>query len=393
MRPTRAGVALAIAAPALAVLGWLFGQPELAVVATAGGFALVVAALEVRFASLRIEIRRSVRPSRLPVGEPCRIVLRVRNVGSVRTPVLGLRDDVGRFGEAALQLAPLPGGSTRDATYSFPTHLRGLHPVGPLTVDVEDPFGLWRSSHPQPGSQTVIVLPRTWPLAPLPPAPGDEPEHGVRALASNSTVDEEFAALRPYEPGDDIRRVHWRTTARLGTPVVRQFDQPWQLRTTVLLDVRRSAHDRTSFERAVSAAASVVAMAATRQELVRLVTTGGDDSGFVPARDRMDGLMDRLAEVGTDSRGSLTGTVGHLARRPTGRLVTCVGHLEAGEHGGLVDGSRRFGLHVLVVTGRLVASGAVVGPPVVTWDGTTDLTRAWGETVGPAARRAVGVLP
>ena len=397
MRPTRTGVVVAIVTPALAVLGWLFGQPELAVIAAAGGCVLGVAALAVRFAPLRLELRRSIRPSRLPVGEPCQIVLRVRNVASLRSPVLALRDDVGRFGEASLQLAPLPAGATRDATYSFPTHHRGLHPVGPLTVDVEDPFGLWRASHPQPGVQTVIVLPRTWKLSPLPPAPGDEPERGVRALASNSTVDEEFAALRPYAPGDDIRRIHWRTTARLGTPVVRQFDQPWQLRTTVLLDVRRGAHDDASFERAVSAAASVVVMAARRQELVRLVTTAGDDSGFVPAGDRVDQLMDRLAEVGVDSRGSLTGTVAHLARRPTGRLVTCVGNLEASEHGGLVDGSRRFGLHVLVVTGRLVTSETVIGPPVVLWDGTTDLATAWagtvgaGGAVGSGGRRTAGI--
>ena len=376
MRPTRNGVIVIVLVPVLGVLAWMFGQPELAVLAATAAAAVLVAALLVRLVPMRIEVRRTIRPGRLPVGDPCQIVLRVRNAGSVRTPVLMLHDDVGRFGHASLQLAPLPAGATRDAAYVFPSHRRGLHPVGPLTVDIEDPFGLVRSTRDQPGEQTVIVLPRTWLLTPLPPAPGDEPERGVRALASNSTVDEEFAALRPYSPGDDIRRIHWRTTARLGTPVVRQFDQPWQLRTTVLLDVRRGAHDADTFERAVSAAASVVTMAAARNELVRLVTTGGADSGYVPADDRLDELMDRLAEVGPDSRGSLTGTVAHLARRPTGRLVTCVGTLEAGEHGGLVRGSRLFGLHVLVVTGRLVTSDTTGGPVVVSWT-EGDLTAAW----------------
>jgi len=379
VRPTRNGVIVLAMAPALGILAWLFGQPELAVLAAAAAAAVMAAAIAVRFVPMRIEVNRSIRPARLPVGEPCQVVLRVRNTAPVRSPVLALHDDVGRFGHASLQLAPLAAGATRDAAYVFPTHRRGLHPVGPLTVDIEDPFGLVRSTTVQPGTQTVIVLPRTWTLAPLPPAPGDEPERGVRALASNSTVDEEFAALRPYSPGDDIRRIHWRTTARLGTPVVRQFDQPWQLRTTVALDIRRTAHDGRTFERTVSAAASVVSMAAARNELVRLVTSGGDDSGFVPARDRVDELMDRLAEVGPDSRGSLTGTVAHLARRPTGRLVTCVGNLEASEHGGLVRGARLFGLHVLVVTGRLVASDAPGGPAVVVWGDDDDLTRAWQE--------------
>jgi uncharacterized protein (DUF58 family) len=391
VRPTRNGVVVLVLAPALAVLAWMFGQPELAVLAATAGAALAVAALVVRLAPMRIEVRRSVRPGRLPVGDPCQVVLRVRNVGPVRTPVLTLHDDVGRFGHASMQLAPLPPGATRDASYLFPSHRRGLHPVGPLTVDIEDPFGLVRTTRDQPGRQTVIVLPRTWPLTPLPPAPGDEPERGVRALASNSTVDEEFAALRPYAPGDDIRRIHWRTTARLGSPVVRQFDQPWQLRTTVLLDVRRSAHDADSFERAVSAAASVVTMAAARDELVRLVTTAGVDSGFVPAPDRFEELMDRLAEVGPDTQGSLTGTVAHLSRRPTGRLVTVAGTLEASEHGGLVRGSRLFGLHVLVVTGRLVASDGPGGPVVVLWTEGDDLTGAWSTGLSGVSAAPTGV--
>ncbi len=371
-----------VLAPVLALLGWLFGQPELSAVGMAAVAAVGIAALVVRAAPLRLEVSRSIRPGRLAVDDPCQVVLRVRNVARVRSPVLALRDDVGPFGEASLQLAPLASGATRDAAYVFPTHRRGMHTVGPLGVDIEDPFGLVRSSTVQPGVRTVIVLPRTWTLSPLPPAPGDEPERGIRALTSNSTVDEEFAALRPYQPGDDIRRIHWRSSARLGSPVVRQFDQPWQHRTTVLVDVRRSAHDEDSFERTVSAAASVVMLAARRNELVRLITTGGSDSGFVPARDRLDELMDRFAELAPDSQGSLTGSVAHLARRPSGRLVTCVGNLEAAEHGGLVRGSRRFGLHVLVVTGRLVASDALGASVVVAWDGRTDLGRAWEDGVG-----------
>ena len=157
----------------------------------------------------------------------------------------------------------------------------------------------------------MIILPRIHRLAPVPPAPGDEPEQGIRTLTSNSTVDEEFAALRPYQAGDDIRRIHWRTTARLGSPVVRQFDQPWQHRTTVLLDVRRLRPRRGILERAVSAAASVLQMAADRHELVRLVTTGRD-SGFVPAAEQVGGLLDQLAEVTPDSRGTLSGTAGSL---------------------------------------------------------------------------------
>jgi uncharacterized protein (DUF58 family) len=329
-----------------------------------------------------LDLRRTIRPSRVAVGEPCQVQLVVRNVGSARTSVLGLRDDVGRFGEASLHLAPLPKGASRDATYSFPTHRRGLHPVGPLTVEVEDAFGLVRASQRLPDTRTVIVLPRTWPLAPLPRAPGDEPEHGTRVLTSTSTVDEEFAAMRPYTVGDDIRRIHWRTTARVGEPVVRQYDQPWQRRTTVLLDVRRAGDDGAAFERAVSVAASVVRTASERHEIVRLVSTDGVDSGFVAAEGRADELLDRLAAVQPGARSSLAASLGHLGTRPSGRLVTCVAHLERGELEGWSRGTRGFGLRVLVATADHGTPPLLPGATVVHWDGDRSLTDAWAAALG-----------
>ena len=388
MRLTRAGVVAMAAVPTLAVLAWAFGQPELAIAAAALVAALAVAALVVRRTRPELDLRREIRPSRVAVGEPCQVHLAVRNVGAVRSGVMGLRDDVGRFGVATLHLAPLPVGATRDAAYTFPTHRRGLHTVGPLTIEVEDPFGLLRSRRTLDDTRRVIVLPRTWPLAPLPPAPGDEPEHGTRVLTSTSTVDEEFATMRPYTVGDDIRRIHWRTTARVGQPVVRQYDQPWQRRTTVLLDVRRPGHaspavdgatddpDGGAFERAVSVAASVLRHAAERHEIVRLVLTDGTDSGFVSADERVEELLDRLAAVGPDPDASLTAALAHLRTRPTGRLVTCVGHLEQGELDGWDRGARGFGLRVLVGTDAR-PTAPVPGAVNVHWDGSRPLTDAW----------------
>ena len=387
MRLTRSGAAIAISVPIIAVIGWLFGQPELMIVAGVGAAVLILAAVRLRLIPVRVEVHRSARPARMHMNEPCQIVLRVRNVSRTRSPVLRLSDDVGRFGQASLQLAPLPSGATRDASYVFPTNIRGLHHVGPLVVEVEDGFAMWRSRFPSPSVDAVIVLPRVHRLSPIPPAPGDEPEQGRRALTSNSTLDEEFAALRPYIPGDDIRRIHWRTTARQGAPVVRQFDEPWQHRTTVLLDVRRMSHDDESLERAISAAASLLELAAQRNELVRMVTTSGLDSGFVNAADRVDSLMDQLAELHADSRGSLNATVAAVSRQASGRLVTCIGSLEAAETRGLVRASRRFGLHVVVASGG-VPPGEVPGGPIVVANTTDDgLTEAWARVIGSLSDR------
>ena len=390
-RPTRSGWAVLAVGVAGLVAGWLIGQPELAALGVAALVAVAVAAVMVRSVPVRLEVHRSAVPPRVQMDEACRIHLRARNTGRARTPVLLLLDEVDRFGQARMRLAPLPAGATRDALHAFPTARRGVFSVGPLRLVVEDPVGLARSSVRRPGTDTVIVLPRIRDLAPLPPAPGEEPEHGVRALASNSTVDEEFAALRTYEPGDDIRRIHWRTTARTGTPMVRQFDQPWQHRTTVLLDLRRSAYASAggapyegtgdpaaddAFERAVSAAASVIVLSARQGELVRLVTTDGDDSGFGGAAELADELLDRLASVEPGGGGSLTGAAARLARTASGRLVVATGLLGADEHGGLATRTHRYGLRVLVAT-RPGVEPVRGGPAVVSWDGSEPLERAW----------------
>jgi uncharacterized protein (DUF58 family) len=384
LRPTRHGTAVLLACPLLALVAWLLGQPELAVIGAAGLVALGAAAVRLAARPPVLDVRRTAHPPRVGRGDPCRIVLQVRNTSTRRSPVVTLRDDVGRFGSTSLELAPVPGGATREAVYAFPTEIRGIHPVGPLSATAADPFGLVRRTRVLGGAGTVVVRPQVHPLVPLPPTPGEEPEAGVRSLTTSSTVDEEFASLRPYGPGDDIRRIHWRSTARTGVPVVRQFDRPWQHRTVVLLDVRRSAHpDPDAFERAVSAAASVVALAADQGELVRLVTTGGVDSGMVAATSHLEDLLDALAGTTVDARGSLTGTLAHLARSASGRLVSCTGTIGGDEHTALSSGGRRFGLHVHVACGP-------TGPPpaddtvVVRWDGTAgtgDLAIAWAAAV------------
>ncbi len=341
---------MAATIPLLVAGAWLLGQPELAAAAAAAAAVLVVAAVTVRSRRPTLELGRTLHPARVALGEPCEVHLSIRNAGRRRTPVLALDDDAGVFGRARLGIAPVPVGATRDASYSFPTHRRGLHPVGPLTVDVEDAFGLVRSRRVMDDARTLIVLPRTWTLPSLPHAPGDEPEHGTRALSSTSTVDEEFASLRPYSVGDDIRRIHWRTTARVGEPVVRQYDQPWQRRSTILLDVRTLAatgpgndstpgkdstpgNDSTpgsdpAFERAVSAVASLVVLAATDRE---------DGCGWCPSPTGATAAScSRRPSRSRSPRpacGHTPGPEGVARRRPRrtrrppdGRLVTCTRH-------------------------------------------------------------------
>ena len=388
---TRTGALVVLGCVGAAVLAWLFGLPEVATLAAAGLVMVGVAVVWVRAGSPRLVIARAARPPRLEIGERCEIRLVTRNPHRRHSPVITLEDRVGRHGTARLVLAPLAPGDRTVATYSLPTARRGLHHVGPLTTTVEDPFGLARRSRRDEQILSVIVLPRTWHLSTMPAAPGDEPEHGTHALTSASTVDEEFAALRDYVPGDDVRRIHWRSTARRGAPVVRQFDVPWQRRTTVLLDLRAGI-DEAAFERAVSAAASVVQLVSRRDELVRLVTTSGADSGFVPAAEQLDELLDRLAVVTVDPPRRdrpqpLLGMLSQLGGAGTGRLVTCTAGLHPADVAGMGAATRGLGLHVVVATGPAAPQVHGTGTVQVHLDGEGDPAATWEHAVRSASPR------
>ena len=254
-----------------------------------------------------------------------------------------------------------------------------------------DPFGLAEKRFATRSVIDVIVLPRIHDLDAVPSAPGDEPESGLHHHRTLATAQEEFSTLREFQPGDDVRKVHWPSTARLGRPIVRQFDEPWQRRTTVVLDVRSSCQDHESFERAVSAAASVISLCASRNEPVRLVTTGGHDSGFITNDHEVDATMDLLAGVQLSAAGSLTGTLRTLLiRRVGGTLVTCTGSLPGTDRSVLESAVTRFGTHLAVSCADhgVHPSPSLPGSAVVRFDDDRVLGEAWAQ----ATRRLVTQL-
>jgi uncharacterized protein (DUF58 family) len=145
-----------------------------------------------------------------------------------------------------------------------------------------------------------VVTPRTVALAPIPlsgslTGSGDQ---RPRAFAGGSAED---VTVREYRRGDDLRRVHWRSSARIGELMVRREEQPWQTRATVFLDNRVGAHRgeglASSLETAVSVAASVAMHLAGRGYTVRLVTAGGEDPATSWQRDDTEVTAGRLLEA------------------------------------------------------------------------------------------------
>jgi uncharacterized protein (DUF58 family) len=320
---TRSGWIMASSGAVLALVGRVFGIYELFVIAAATGGLVVVSAAWAVSVGLKVQVTRTVRPLRVHAGELASADLRFTNLGG-RTAVLRAIDPVSTTVGADMVLGPLQPEERVSASYAVPTQRRGVIEIGPMTIEITDPFGLSTVRVQAAGTTAVTVYPRLDPIAPLPFSRGHDPHGAAHDSRSLGRIGEEFYALRDYSVGDDLRRVHWPSTARRGRLMVRQDELPRQGRVTVLLDTRATAHSDDSFERAVSAAASVVATSSRQRDLVRLVTTGGRDSGFATGRAHLESVLEFLASIRATSRGTFQATLANLQTASDGGAVVAV---------------------------------------------------------------------
>lgn len=362
---TRQGWLVALGAVALLLAGRVLGLVELFVLGVVAAALLVGAAALVASARLELQVGRSVHPTRVQVGTPGRVDLTIRNLRANGTPVLRLRDPVSGTRGADLLVPPLGRGERTVAAYRLPTDRRGLLRIGPLDVVVSDPFGLTNVTTVAAPMVELTVYPRVDEVPPLPYTTGHDPLAGARQPNSLGRSGEDFYALRPYVVGDDLRRVHWPSSARHDELQVRQNELPWQGRTTVLLDVRKAAHAGDSLEVAVSAAASIVAATARRHDLIRLVTTNGSDSDFAPGSDHVEAIMEHLAVVPAASTGSLRRSVEMLGRRSSGgALVVLLAEVPVEDLAAVSSLRSRYGSLTIVHVDRSAWDpSAAVGPP------------------------------
>lgn len=383
---TRAGALVLLGSVALAVTGRLLGLVEAYVLAAAGLGLVVVALAQVLLLQPRLRIRRSVRPDRVHVGNPARVEIDVTSTGRMRTPVLTLVDPIGDRAGARLRLAPLPAGGSVRAAYRLPTRTRGEVAVGPLLVEVGDPFGLARRTERAADKVRLVVLPHVDRLRALPPPAGAEPLSGHEGKPGLGRSGDEFHTLRPYVVGDDIRRVHWPMSARNDDLVVRQDDEPRQGRLTVVLDVTSAHTSSEGFERMVSAAASVAAAHWERGDIVRLLTSDHRDTGWVTGRVAFDNLLEVLAVAERSGRADLDRVLGltdagaHAVvvvtgGRPDADIAALAGH-RAGRSG------RRAGLTVIRFPGHAPTglAGSIRGVRVIDVAPSRPFPLVWEET-------------
>lgn len=230
----------------------------------------------------RLSLTRTVTPSVVTAGQAAEVALTLRNDGRMPSGALRVEEQLpyALGSRPRFVLERIEHGWRRRVTYPVRAEVRGRYELGPMTVRVGDPFGLVELTRGFRTTTRLVVTPRTVPLPsiPLEAAQSGSGDHRPRAFAGGSAED---VTVRDYRRGDDLRRVHWRSSARVGELMVRREEQPWQSRATVFLDNRAGAHRgqgvASSLETAVVAAASVAAHLSRRGYSVRLVTASGEE--------------------------------------------------------------------------------------------------------------------
>jgi uncharacterized protein (DUF58 family) len=327
--PTPRGVTLLAGAAGLWTAGRLLGVYELYVAAAAAAVLVLAGVLWVRAGSASVSTRRSVSPQRLLFEAAGEVTLEVRN--EARLPAALLLVDDARPAALAVQPGARPGnpvgsrgagevrfvvpGLARGATVAlrYPVRggARGRYTVGPLRVRVRDPFGTAERVRRYRSTDQLLVYPRVEPLGPGMPS-GSHHGSGTSTSRRLFNTGDEFHTMREYVTGDDLRQVHWRSTARRSTLMVRQQEQPWQALATILVDTRAAAYGAAGgagFELALSAAASLVWHLADRRYQLRLVT---EADAVVPAVERWETLLDRLASASPSQVAGLVPIVRQL---------------------------------------------------------------------------------
>jgi uncharacterized protein (DUF58 family) len=198
--------------------------------------------------------------------------------------------------------------------------------VGPLVVRLTDPFGLSELVRSFPSVDRLTVVPQVVQL-PTVRLAGEYAGTGDSRARSVAVHGEDDAATREYRHGDDLRRVHWRSTARVGELMVRREEQPWESRATLVLDTRVVAHrgegPTASFEWAVSAVASIAMHLRHNGYKVRLVTDAGGDIDATQTEG--DGaILDHLAEVRLSQRGDVAQLIDKLRHDSDGGMIIAV---------------------------------------------------------------------
>ena len=345
---------------------------------------LVALVLVVR-ARLKMSAERSVEPAQVALGTPMHGRITLGHDSLLPAALLELEDRVPAELGQPPRFVVDEATSRWERTVEYPLlgRARGHYRTGPLMVRTTDPFGLVRLDRTFTATSEVVVTPQVHDLgrASGGGSGGSAGEAQPRRLGVSGTDD---VLVREYRQGDDVRRIHWRSTARSGELMVRREEQAVDPTTTVLVDTRASAHAgrgvHHSLEWAVSAVASVG---------LRLLEDGysvdvvGTDARLQPATGSAGPVAaDVLLQQLTDLQPSRDRGLGHLLTSLEGErgeqlVVAVLGRTTPEE------------AYAVAALRRQRATGLAMVIDVDSWvDGARAQPSTGGAEAGPAVRTA-----
>lgn len=320
---TERGWAVAGAGVALLVLWFLFGERELGIAALLALTTVATSVLLLSRKQARLEVSRATSPAGVHEGDHASVMLRLVNRGGSLFQ-LTVTDEVEGLGTAEFAAARFPHGKELRAVYRVLCRPRGIYPIGPAAVTLRDPLGLASRLVHAGSKHTLVVYPAVEQLRGLPGSPGLNVAVDARRPSHDHRGGEDFYTLREYQQGDDLRRIHWRSSARRDRLMIRQLETPWQARSLVLLDIRAGSYPGDdAFEAAVSGTASV-----TRHLLDNAfdseVWIGGPTVGLTDRSGGYAAAMEWLARIQPQPDVDLSVVASRLRYRGGGGMLILV---------------------------------------------------------------------
>ena len=319
------GVVLLVAASATGVRA----------VAWPGGLliGLVLAASALTWLSARNPmLRRRLQPDRLAAGAPVRVLLELQreSIGAGAWSVVEETVPPELIGAPALAVPSGWGGLRSVHHYQLDTSVRGRYPVGPGVWVTTDPLGLVSSRRRLGGTSLLTVTPAVHPLGAQRGAAGAGLS-GESSHRRSSLLGADDTLIRGYQPRDELRRIHWPSTARIGSLMVRREEHAWEPSALILLDNRTEAHtgvgSGSSFEWAVSAAASIGVRLLDAGYDVALTDASGRTVAPVVGDSVREVLLDHLTDMRLGNAYELSGALAPGIGARGNLLIAVLGRL------------------------------------------------------------------
>jgi uncharacterized protein (DUF58 family) len=306
--PSGRGLVVFAGAICMWIAARFVGSPELHIVAVGVAVLPFASAAMLRWTRARLQVTRRLSHTKVQPGQRVTVELEVENGAPTSTSFILVEDrlppTLGR--PARLVLSGIPGKNSQRVSYSMVCRTRGRFSIGPLRMDLSDPFALTKVRLEFSEKDDLVVFPE---IEELDRAPSSQYGSGAGESASRQLfrTAEEFYTMREYMLGDDLRRIHWPSVARRGKLMIRQDESARRSLATVVLDTRVGAFGQAysePFEKAVSVAASLGVHLSRSGFALRLAA---GQAGPVPVTE--DAFLEALASAS------------HTPTRPLGSIL------------------------------------------------------------------------